>query len=239
MTVPRLRQLVIAAERLETADRLRELLGLGAPFADEGVGMFGLVNAVFAIGDQFLEVIVPTADDAPARRFLNRGGEGGYMVIFQTDDLKSLRARCDGLGIRRVWNTDMPDILASHLHPADMGGAIVSVDEPHPAGSWRWGGPEWRERSVPGRLVSACIETPDPEAMSQRWALALGMTADKRRLFLQDALIEFREGRADRPVRFGLQCGDAGAVLARAEEMGLPVDGHEVSLAGVGLSILA
>ena len=39
MTVPRLRQLVIAAERLETADRLRELLGLGAPFADEGVGI--------------------------------------------------------------------------------------------------------------------------------------------------------------------------------------------------------
>jgi hypothetical protein len=237
MNPPRLRQLVIAANSLDTADTLREVLGLGEPFPDKGVAEFGLVNAVFAIGDQFLEVVVPTADKAPARRFIDRGGEGGYMVIFQTDDMAALRSRVDGMGVRRVWNIDLPDISASHLHPADLGGAIVSVDEPRPAGSWRWGGPEWRERAAPGRFTGAVLETPDPDALAQTWGLALGLTADKRRLFLADAVVHFREGAADRLVEFGFELPDADAAIARAKAAGLAVGGTSVDVAGVRLAL--
>jgi hypothetical protein len=237
MNPPRLRQLVIAANSLDTADTLREVLGLGEPFPDEGVAEFGLVNAVFAIGDQFLEVVVPTADKAPARRFIDRGGEGGYMVIFQTDDLAALRSRVDRMGVRRVWNIDLPDISASHLHPADLGGAIVSVDEPRPAGSWRWGGPEWRERAAPGRFTGAILETPDPDGLAQKWGLALGLTADRRRLFLADAVLHFREGPADRLVEFGFELPDADAALARAKAAGLAVEGKSVDVAGVRLAL--
>jgi hypothetical protein len=237
MNPPRLRQLVIAANSLDTADTLRDVLGLGEPFPDKGVAEFGLVNAVFALGDQFLEVVVPTADKAPARRFIDRGGEGGYMVIFQTDDMAALRSRVDGMGVRRVWNIDLPDISASHLHPADLGGAIVSVDEPRPAGSWRWGGPEWRERAAPGRFTGAVLETPDPDALAQKWGLALGLTADKRRLFLADAVVHFREGPADRLVEFGFELPDADAAIARAKAAGLAVDGKSVDVAGVRLAL--
>jgi Glyoxalase-like domain len=237
MNPPRLRQLVIAANSLDTADTLRDVLGLGEPFPDKGVAEFGLVNAVFALGDQFLEVVVPTADKAPARRFIDRGGEGGYMVIFQTDDMAALRSRVDGMGVRRVWNIDLPDISASHLHPADLGGAIVSVDEPRPAGSWRWGGPEWRECAAPGRFTGAVLETPDPDALAQKWGLALGLTADKRRLFLADAVVHFREGPADRLVEFGFELPDADAAIARAKDAGLAVDGKSVDVAGVRLAL--
>jgi hypothetical protein len=239
MKAPRLRQLVIAAETLETADQLGELLGLGEAFLDPGVKEFGLENRVYALGDQFLEVVVPMAGTAPARRFIDRMGEGGYMAIFQTDDLNALRARVDGLGLRRVWNIDLPDISASHLHPADIGGAIVSVDEARPEGSWRWGGPDWRERAVPGRLVSAALESPDPDALAQRWGLALGLTVDERVLYLEDAAIVFREGPVEKLAAFGIHRPDADAILARAEAMGLEVDGREVRFAGVGLSLLA
>lgn len=237
MSPPRLRQLVIAAESLETADAVREVLGLGAPFPDPGVKEFGLVNAVFALGDQFLEVVVPTVPSAPARRFIDRGGEGGYMAIFQTDDLDALRARADRLGMRRVWNIDLPDISASHLHPADIGGAIVSVDEPRPAGSWRWGGPGWRERAAPGRFTGATLETPDPDALAQKWGLALGLTADRRRLFLADAVIHFNEGKADRMVEFGIDMPNSDTVLARAKEKDLPIQGRSISVGGVSLRL--
>ena len=239
MSPPRLRQLVIAAKSIETADTLRDVLGLGEPFPDPGVAEFGLVNAVFAIGDQFLEVVVPTTDKAPAQRFISRGGEGGYMVLFQTGDLAGLRARVDGLGVRRVWNTDLADISASHLHPADIGGAIVSVDEARPAGSWRWGGPGWRERAAAGRFTGAVLETPDPDTLAQKWGLVLGMTADRRRLFLADAVISFREGPADRMVEFGLALPDPDAAIARAKEKDLPVEGRSVSIAGVRLALEA
>ena len=72
----RLRQLVIAAGSLDVADTLADVLGLGEAFLDPGVAEFGLVNRVYAIGDQFLEVVVPTALTAPAGRFLARGGDG-------------------------------------------------------------------------------------------------------------------------------------------------------------------
>lgn len=73
MSPPRVRQLVIAANSLDTADTLQSVLGLGEPFPDPGVAEFGLVNAVFALGDQFLEIVVPTEPKAPARRFIDRG----------------------------------------------------------------------------------------------------------------------------------------------------------------------
>ena len=55
----RLRQAVLVAAELEpVAERLQAEFGLGEPFADPGVAVFGLRNAVFAIGDTFLEVVV-------------------------------------------------------------------------------------------------------------------------------------------------------------------------------------
>ena len=40
---------------------------------------------MFALGDQFLEVVVPVEDETAAGRFIDRtGGQGGYMAIFQT-----------------------------------------------------------------------------------------------------------------------------------------------------------
>ena len=48
----RLRQAVLVARELEpAAAELQAALGLAEPFRDPGVGMFGLANTVFAIGD--------------------------------------------------------------------------------------------------------------------------------------------------------------------------------------------
>lgn len=231
----RLRQLVIAAETLVVADQLAGVLGIGAPFPDPGVAEFGLVNRVYALGDQFLEVVVPTALTAPAGRFLARGGPGGYMAIFQTDDLAAARARADALNIRRVWNADLKDISASHLHPADVGAAIVSIDEARPASSWRWGGPGWEGRSVPGQLTGAVIHTADPEGMAARWGEALGATAKGGLVELADATLEFRQGTEERMVKFRVSIPDAGAALARAKALGLETADGEVRIGGVGI----
>ena len=64
--VVRLRQVVLVARDLEAvAGALRQPLGLGAPFHDEGVGHFGLRNAVMALGDTFVEVVSPCATARP------------------------------------------------------------------------------------------------------------------------------------------------------------------------------
>lgn len=193
----RLRQAVIAAAELEpVASRLRSALGLGEPFRDPGVGMFGLVNTVFAISDCFIEVISPSQSETAAGRWLGRhGGDGGYMVIFDLEDLDGARARAEAAGVRTVWQLDLPDISGTHLHPADMRGAIVSIDQSRPYGSWRWGGPEWTEKigtGPPGRLAGVTIAVPDPDAVAARWGEVLGVAiGDGPRLPLDGGEVVF------------------------------------------------
>ncbi|HEV7527722.1 MAG TPA: VOC family protein, partial [Solirubrobacteraceae bacterium] len=108
----RLRQAVIVAGELEPVERsLRDALGLAEPFRDPGVEQFGLRNAVFALGDCFLEIVSPLQPDTAAGRHLERhGGDGGYMVLFDLEDLDSARARAESEGVRVVWRIDLPDI---------------------------------------------------------------------------------------------------------------------------------
>src|SRR3954451_16786042 len=167
----RLRQVVLVARELdEFAGELRAELALGEPFADPGVGEFGLANAVFALGDQFVEVIAPKQDGTAAGRWLERhGGDGGYMLIFQLDDLAAARARVKDMGIRVVWQADLHEISGTHLHPADTRGALVSLDAARPAASWRWGGPGWEDRAAPGRVDGGTVKVREPGKTEQIW----------------------------------------------------------------------
>ena len=163
------------------AGELRQAFGLAQPFHDPGVRRFGLTNAVFAVGDTFLEVVAPAQPDTAAGRYLQRrGGDGGYMAIFQVPDLAAARRRLAGLGVRVVWTADLPDIAATHLHPRDVPGAIVSLDWAEPTQSWRWAGPAWTGRApehAPGGLTGLTIEVGDPPAAAHRWAAVLGLSA--------------------------------------------------------------
>ena len=143
LTGPRLRQVALVARDCgQVAGELRRAFGWPPPFHDPGVGRFGLANAVFAVGDTFVEVVAPAQPNTTAGRYLKRrGGNGGYMAIFQVRDLAAARRRVAGLGMRVVWTVDLPDIAATHLHPRDVPGAIVSLDWAAPEESWRWAGP--------------------------------------------------------------------------------------------------
>ncbi|HEV2975586.1 MAG TPA: hypothetical protein VGX69_11455 [Solirubrobacteraceae bacterium] len=177
----RLRQAVLAAAELEpVAAALRSALGLGEPFRDPGVGLFGLENAVFALGDCFLEIVSPTQPDTAAGRYLERhGGDCGYMVMFDLEELPAARARAGEAGVRVVWEIDLDDISGTHLHPADIGAAIVSIDGSKPYGSWRWGGPQWTGQiaadGAPGRLAGVTLAVGEPAAVAARWSHVLGV----------------------------------------------------------------
>src|SRR5947209_9763892 len=173
----RLRQAVLAASDLTTvATNIREALDLGEPFADPGVEYFGLRNAVFALGDTFLEVVSPLRSGTSAGRLLERrGGDCGYMLMFQVPDLAAARERARAAGIREVFEVSVEDMAEVHLHPGDMRGAIVSLSQPTPPGSWRWGGPDWPQRAVAHVSVAgATVSVADATDVATRWTSILG-----------------------------------------------------------------
>jgi hypothetical protein len=188
--VARLRQAVLAARDLDAAvDELRAALPLGEAYADPDVAHFGLRNAVMPLGDTFVEVVSPAQAGTAVGRFLDRRGDGAYMAMFQVEDLAGARARAATLGVREVWAVELEEIAAVHLHPGDMGAAIVSLDRPVPPEAWRWGGP-WQphgDATVAGLTLSA----PDPDALAARWSAVLGG------LELDGGRVEVRPGAAD------------------------------------------
>lgn len=174
----RLRQIALVVRDLDAAVAdLRRALGLGEPFHDPGVEVFGLRNAVLPIGDTFLEVVSPIRDDCSGARYLTRrGGDGGYMVIVQTDDLAAARLRIETTGTRIVFELTLDDIATIHLHPRDTHGTLLSIDAATQPAEWRWAGPGWRERSRTARctaLVGADIQCDAPAEVAARWSRVL------------------------------------------------------------------
>ena len=179
---------------------LRKHLDLDEPIADVGVAQFGLRNAIFVLGDTFLEVVSPARPGTAAGRFLTRRGEGGYMAIFQVPALEAARRRATRMGIRVVWQSDEEDIQESHLHPVDMGGPLVEMARPLPAESWPPAGPEWTGhagRLHPGRVAGITISSPEVEMVATRWSTVLGVTRTASTLALDDgSFVAFVAGPA-------------------------------------------
>jgi len=178
--LPRLRQVVLAAHDLDAVTaRIEDKLGIRDPFRDPGLAHFGLHNAVYAVGDTFLEVVSPIQPETAAGRYLQRrAGDCGYMVMFEVESEEQVRNALDVMSVRTMHDMRYDDIVDLHLHPKDIPGAIVAVDITNPVGSWRWGGPRWEGAipdHAPGGIVGLTVAAVDPHTVATRWAGVLGL----------------------------------------------------------------
>jgi hypothetical protein len=199
----RIRQAVLVARDFDAAvEALRAKLPLADPFHDPEVAQFGLRNGVMALGDTFVEVISPVQDGTAAGRHLERiGGDGGYMVMFQLDDIAAARARIQRLGLRVVYELDRDGDTDIHLHPADVPGAIVALDRMEQPASWRWAGPAWIAKAPaqvgPGRVTGATLTAREPAKLVRTWAATLGTEAEGDRIALDGGELRFVKGERD------------------------------------------
>ena len=242
----RLRQIALVGEDLAAAEAdIRAVLRLDNAYDDPGVGKFGLKNAVFPVGETFLEVVSPKQAGTTAGRLLEkRGGDGGYMVILQVEDIAEARARIVGAGARTVEQADLDGgtVAMSHVHPKDVGGAILSLDYMSPWERWQWGGPVWRDNvrtDTSVGIVAAELQGDDPAAMAGRWGKVLGLTPEQAddgwRIALDGGELRFvraTDGRGEGLGRFDVAVRDPAAVRAAAGSLGLLTDGGDVMLSG-------
>ena len=246
----RIRQVALAAREIEpvVAD-LCAVLGIEVAYRDPGVEVFGLENAVMPVGDAFLEVVSPIRADTTAGRFLElRGGDAGYMLIVQSEDLDADRRRVAEAGARVVWEIAFPDIATIHLHPRDVGGAILSLDVARPPESWRWAGPEWPAHvrtDVTSGIRGVELRSADPAALARRWSQVLGQPARPARagtweIALVGGGLRFaaaRDGREEGLVGFDVIAVDRARILDAARSRGLEGTKDEVRVAGVRIRL--
>ncbi|MBM4204117.1 MAG: VOC family protein [Gammaproteobacteria bacterium] len=223
----KLRQVALAASTLEPIrTNLMTLLGLDADFADPGVGEFGLHNTVQVIGDTYLEVVAPTRPDTAAGRTLASRAQDpcGYMVLFQVDDFAAYNTHLEKLGLRKIWQIDRPAVRAAHVHPKDIGGAIVSFDEMRPAQEWVWAGPEWRSRKArhATSIVGCVVGSTDPEALCRRWSEVLDVAPVGREIRLDDGtFVRFEAAEKDGVTAVVIAADSPSALNDQAAALGL------------------
>jgi hypothetical protein len=192
----RLRQAVLVAADLTAAEqKIGRSLGLAVCYRDPQVAAFGLVNALFPIGDKLLEVVSPSRPGTTAGRLLDkRRGDGGYMLILQVDDLDEMRRRIAAEQVRIVFEAVAVGVIGLHLHPRDVGGTILSVDQTDRWDDWPWAGPSWREHGTVGNvrdITAVEIQANDPSSMAQRWGRILGRPVERHSIALDEGAIRF------------------------------------------------
>ena len=207
---------------------LSQLFGLEVAFNDPGVGHFGLENAVMPLGTDFLEVVSPIEENTTAGRYLQkRGGDGGYMVIIQVDDFDKTKSLVHDNEIEIVWDTDLPEAKAIHLHPKQMGGAIVSLDWMNPKESWKWAGPEWNKYitdDIKG-IDGVEIQANNPEEMFNRWKDILdasNISESEKKIYLDNTWISFtdEDDRGSGISAFSLITDNKELLISKAKEFG-------------------
>jgi len=229
------RQIVMVSQlRDPIINDLCNLFKFEVSFNDPGVSHFGLENAVIPIGTDFLEVVSPVEENTTAGRFLDkRNGDGGYMVIIQVDDFDVSKRLVHENDIDIVWETDLPEARAIHLHPKEMGGAILSLDWMNPKDSWKWAGPNWKNH-ISGHVEAVDgveIQSSDPNEMYHKWQKVLGVkdTLPKENLINLDntwiKFVEDQDGRGAGVSAFSLKVDDSMHIKNKAEDLGYVVDG--------------
>ena len=224
-----IRQIVMVSSlRDPIVSDLNKLFGLEVAFNDPGVGHFGLENAVMPLGTDFLEVVSPIEENTTAERYLHkRGGDGGYMVIIQVDDFDRSKSLVNDYKIGIVWDTDLPEAKAIHLHPKQMGGAIVSLDWMNPKESWKWAGPEWNNHitdDIKG-IDGIEIQASNPEEMFNRWKDILDVSninESEKKIYLDNTWIGFidEDDRGPGISAFSLIANNKELLMNKAKEYG-------------------
>lgn len=248
----RLRQICLVAQRLEpVVDDLCAVFGVRVCHRDPEVGQFGLHNALMPFGQQFLEVVAPVREGTTAGRYLERrGGDGGYMVILDSESLPRWRNHVAGIGVRIAAPLALGDYEGMQLHPRDTGGALLEINTTLNGadldGPYWPAGPHWHEHVSTARVTGfagAVLQSADPQALAERWGRILQRPAHRAgtrdpcwEVPVDNAALRFvptRDDRGEGLAALSLHTRDAAGIRAEARSRGLPVDDGGLTVCGM------
>ncbi|MFQ5350325.1 MAG: methylmalonyl-CoA epimerase [Thermoanaerobaculia bacterium] len=130
--IPRIDHIAIAVESIDESRRLYEDLGLEIAEIEE-VPQEGVRVALIRCGESRIELLEPTTEDSPVRRFLDRRGPGLHHLCLASDALAEDDRRLRQRGYRLL--RDQPTRGAGgcwvqFVHPKSTGGLLLELSQP-------------------------------------------------------------------------------------------------------------
>jgi hypothetical protein len=215
----RLRQVcLVAAGLARQAEAIKAIFGLEECYRDPNVARYGLENALFPVGSDFIEIVAPTQPGTAAGRFLARhGGRHGYMVIMDCDDPEARQKHCEAMGVRTANLIRHHNYLGVQLHPKDTGGAMIEFNRTHegadPMGAYAPAGAGWQKairQDVTRRMVAAEIECARPAQFAEHWSAivqrpARSLSSGAFQIALDTGALNVLPGEYPEPVLTGIE----------------------------------
>jgi len=213
----------------------------------------GVENLLFAVGSDFIEVMFPTRPDGATVGFMDRrGGDTGYMVILQTDDVDRFALLAEKQDVRITHRGQFPNYQDIHLHPRDCGGALLSMAKHLPVnvpdGSWYPAGTVWETShasTAVSAIVAAEMRSADPEALARRWARLLDKSVRQDGAFwtiaLDDGVLRFgllAEGQREGFCGLDVKVRDRSRIEQGAQEFGVAIADDIVPICGVAIRLV-
>jgi hypothetical protein len=188
-----------------------DLLELGPGFDDPLLAAMHLADFTAPIGpDTYIEVLAPTTPDHSVARWLRKaGGSAGWVLSTQVPSLVGVRERAADRGVRVAVDTQAMGHDIIQLHPLDVGGVLLELDEFLPRGAWFWDEMESARIAQAGRsprvdnIVAVDVAADDPAALAATWAAIIGIdapvpTTDGAQIEFSSRTIRFVPARGDR-----------------------------------------
>jgi methylmalonyl-CoA/ethylmalonyl-CoA epimerase len=179
-----IRQVAVIVEDLEESIALyRRILGMEVCHREELVA-YGLKNAVLPAGEgTFVELLTPTRGDSAGARFLERRGQGMYLLILETDRYDELLAHLGAEGVRITGESVTPH-RSAFVHPGAVNGVFMEIVEtPRGSNPWPAAGPAWPQRvftPLTRRIRQVAVLVRDLDAAVHRWERLFGVRESNR-----------------------------------------------------------
>lgn len=90
--------------------------------------------AILKLGDTRIELMEPTADDSPIKKFLTERGEGIHHIAITADDIERDVERAIASGTRMIGNirTGSYGRKITFIHPKSMNGVLTEFCQAPP-----------------------------------------------------------------------------------------------------------
>ena len=129
--IPRIDHIGIAVESIDEARKLYEELGLEVAEIEE-VPQEGVRVAMIDCGESRIELLEPTTEESPIRKFLDKRGPGMHHLCLASDALAEddRRLRENGYQLLRQKPTrGAGGCWVQFVHPKSTGGVLLELSQ--------------------------------------------------------------------------------------------------------------
>lgn len=94
--------------------------------------LYGYRGPRLPVGDAIIDLLEPTDPNGPIARFIQRRGEGLYLITLEMDNMEQYAKGLEAKGVRVIWDVVEPGSKAPHpiIHPRSAHGVVIELAHP-------------------------------------------------------------------------------------------------------------